>query len=333
MPTLDLDTNVLADNLRRVDPDTLDSFADTDLVYGIDEYAPIITVLTEVLNGTAVHIDTGAEPHRVLVHTTDSYDDTGIHEGIEASCHLADGPPDGRCVAHAVIADMEEIPDGTPIERATYCARLVLDALEYDLADRHTAMQRLATNPPPHQQESPYNGAPRAANQRDAQRAHTTTEAGAAMRSIMYADTGDLNSRVSATVPGRDNVDIYAHPSQTVDGAVMVGVDAPEGQRILVAVNDADLLDTTIGNDAGAHTIDWLDASSHDGAPSEEHSTPDGPGLVVTTRCRFRIPDTVMAAGPEAAYTWLQEQARTITAAYPVELDVYVGSDDGDTRP
>lgn len=51
---------------------------------------------------------------------------------------------------------------------------------------------------------------------------------------------------VIAHVAGVD-AHVYAHRSTTVTGALLVGVDAPEGQRILFVVNDGDVLDTTVG--------------------------------------------------------------------------------------
>lgn len=52
-------------------------------------------------------------------------------------------------------------------------------------------------------------------------------------------------------VPGHTAL-IYAHRSQCIPGALLIGVDADEDQRILFAVNDADLVDTTVGRWTGA---------------------------------------------------------------------------------
>ncbi|WP_420879029.1 hypothetical protein [Rhodococcus sp. (in: high G+C Gram-positive bacteria)] len=60
------------------------------------------------------------------------------------------------------------------------------------------------------------------------------------------ARTDDNDGLVTAHVAGVD-AHIYAHRSTTVTGALLVGVDAPEGQRILFVVNDGDILDTTVG--------------------------------------------------------------------------------------
>lgn len=56
---------------------------------------------------------------------------------------------------------------------------------------------------------------------------------------------------VYARVPGIDAV-IYAHRSHLDDRALLIGVDADDGQRIMLAVNDADLVDTTVGTNTGS---------------------------------------------------------------------------------
>lgn len=70
------------------------------------------------------------------------------------------------------------------------------------------------------------------------------------------SDTNDNDGLVRTRVSGVD-AQIYAHRSNTVAGALLVGVDAPEGQRIMFVVNDGDVLDTTVGlpsmQVAGAH--------------------------------------------------------------------------------
>ncbi|WP_241665978.1 hypothetical protein [Prescottella subtropica] len=60
------------------------------------------------------------------------------------------------------------------------------------------------------------------------------------------AATGDNDGLVTTSVAGVD-AHIYAHRSTTVPGALLIGVDAPEGQQILFVVNDGDVLDTTVG--------------------------------------------------------------------------------------
>lgn len=53
-----------------------------------------------------------------------------------------------------------------------------------------------------------------------------------------------------ARVDGIDAL-IYAHRSCIGDAVLFIGVDADDDQRILFAVNDADLLDTTVGAPVG----------------------------------------------------------------------------------
>ena len=53
----------------------------------------------------------------------------------------------------------------------------------------------------------------------------------------------------SFTVPGHPGVTVHAHSSTTVDGAVTVLVDAPEGMTIRFDVNDASIAETTVGDD------------------------------------------------------------------------------------
>lgn len=51
-------------------------------------------------------------------------------------------------------------------------------------------------------------------------------------------------------VAGIDAI-VYAHRSQFVPGALVVGVDADDDQRIQFVVNDGDLVDTTVGVPTG----------------------------------------------------------------------------------
>lgn len=51
----------------------------------------------------------------------------------------------------------------------------------------------------------------------------------------------------SSTIPGHPGVTVHAHSSTTVDGAVTVLVDAPEGTIIRFDVNDASLAETVVG--------------------------------------------------------------------------------------
>lgn len=51
----------------------------------------------------------------------------------------------------------------------------------------------------------------------------------------------------SSTVAGHPGVTVHAHSSTTVDGAVTVLVDAPEGTIIRFDVNDASLAETVVG--------------------------------------------------------------------------------------
>ena len=53
----------------------------------------------------------------------------------------------------------------------------------------------------------------------------------------------------SSTVAGHPGVTVHAHSSTTVDGAVTVLVDAPEGTIIRFDVNDASIVETTVGDD------------------------------------------------------------------------------------
>lgn len=53
----------------------------------------------------------------------------------------------------------------------------------------------------------------------------------------------------SVTVVGHPGVTVHAHSSTTVDGAVTVLVDAPEGTIIRCDVNDASVVETTVGDD------------------------------------------------------------------------------------
>ncbi len=59
--------------------------------------------------------------------------------------------------------------------------------------------------------------------------------------------TADNDGLVEIEVDGID-ARIYAHRSNTEPGALLVGVDAPERQKILFVVNDGDLLDTIVGD-------------------------------------------------------------------------------------
>ncbi|MEW1938742.1 UNVERIFIED_ORG: hypothetical protein EDC92_1206 [Dietzia maris] len=54
----------------------------------------------------------------------------------------------------------------------------------------------------------------------------------------------------SSTVAGHPGVTVHAHSSTTVDGAVTVLVDAPEGTIIRFDVNDASLAETVVGGAA-----------------------------------------------------------------------------------
>jgi len=53
----------------------------------------------------------------------------------------------------------------------------------------------------------------------------------------------------SVTVAGHPGVTVHVHSSTTVDGAVTVLVDAPEGTTIRFDVNDASIAETTVGDD------------------------------------------------------------------------------------
>jgi hypothetical protein len=66
-----------------------------------------------------------------------------------------------------------------------------------------------------------------------------------AVRTELSNHFGDAGL-VRMTVPGIDAI-IYAHRSCHGEDVLFIGVDANEDQRILFAVNDADLVDTTVG--------------------------------------------------------------------------------------
>lgn len=114
---------------------------------------------------------------------------------------------------------------------------------------------------------------------------------------------------VGMTVPGT-GVEVYAHRSQTVEGAVLVGVDADDGQRLLLVVNEWDALDTTPGESAGSVAV--RDAG--------------GDPAVSVGQVRFCVPQAVVGAGEAAVRRWVGEQAESIATAYSVDLDVEVGA-------
>lgn len=64
------------------------------------------------------------------------------------------------------------------------------------------------------------------------------------------ATAADPNGVVtSVSVAGHPDVTVHVHSSTTVDGAVTVLVDAPEGTTIRFDVNDASIAETTVGDD------------------------------------------------------------------------------------
>ncbi|MFI8696028.1 hypothetical protein [Dietzia maris] len=58
-----------------------------------------------------------------------------------------------------------------------------------------------------------------------------------------------LGAVASVTVAGHPDVTVHVHSSTTVDGAVTVLVDAPEGTIIRFDVNDASIDEITVGVD------------------------------------------------------------------------------------
>lgn len=70
-----------------------------------------------------------------------------------------------------------------------------------------------------------------------------------AVRSRLH-DHHDDQGLVTTRVPGIDAI-IYAHRSCLAPEVLLIGVDADEDQRILFVVNEADLVDTTVGVPTG----------------------------------------------------------------------------------
>lgn len=75
---------------------------------------------------------------------------------------------------------------------------------------------------------------------------------------VSFRVTADLEAATAADpdgvvtsceVAGHPGVTVHSHSSTTVDGAVTVLVDAPEGTTIRFDVNDASLVATTVGDD------------------------------------------------------------------------------------
>lgn len=58
-----------------------------------------------------------------------------------------------------------------------------------------------------------------------------------------------LGAVASVTVAGHPDVTVHVHSSTTVDGAVTVLVDAPDGTIIRFDVNDASIAETVVGDD------------------------------------------------------------------------------------
>lgn len=71
---------------------------------------------------------------------------------------------------------------------------------------------------------------------------------GAAVSALARFDADGLGY---LRVPGHQAL-VYAHRSRSTPGALLVGVDADEGERICMTVNDGDLVDTTVGRFTGA---------------------------------------------------------------------------------
>lgn len=57
-----------------------------------------------------------------------------------------------------------------------------------------------------------------------------------------------LGAFASVTVAGHPDVTVHVHSSTTVDGAVTVLVDAPDGTIIRFDVNDASIAESVVGD-------------------------------------------------------------------------------------
>lgn len=93
----------------------------------------------------------------------------------------------------------------------------------------------------------------------------TVDVSGRDLASMVAAATDNADGLVTMSVAGINAATVYAHRSQTIPGALLVGVEAETDQRILFVVNDGELADTTVGKwtgtlDLSAMTVptSWL---------------------------------------------------------------------------
>ncbi|AZI65554.1 hypothetical protein [Rhodococcus sp. NJ-530] len=138
-----------------------------------------------------------------------------------------------------------------------------------------------------------------------------------------HTDT-DTDGLIETRVEGVD-AKIYAHRSNVTPGTLLVGVDAPQGQSIRFVVNDGDMLDTTVGVDAGELVT----------LPSTEQFTSNAHRMVVggesraatavATRVEYLVPDDVIAQGSDAVAGWVEQTARAVAVTSPVRISVEIG--------
>ena len=109
---------------------------------------------------------------------------------------------------------------------------------------------------------------------------HSHDVAGAVVAAL---DTG--NGYTHMRVAGIDAC-IYAHRSSEGDDVLFVGVSADDDQRILLAVNDADLVDTTVGARTG--TLRLTGSASPDMTVTcavHAHSAPEALRILESVAC------------------------------------------------
>lgn len=85
----------------------------------------------------------------------------------------------------------------------------------------------------------------------DVTSAHTVTAHGVSCRIVADPNAATrcdpAGVVTSCEVAGHPDVVVHSHSSTTVDGAVTIAVDAPDGTIIRLDINDADITQATVG--------------------------------------------------------------------------------------